>query len=97
MAANENKEVIHENLDRIDAGAVAVNDEASNRIVNQFDDELDNDDSIFKWLIPLILLGILIVLGYWFCGKSSAPTVPSNTIKNMNMNTNKTNVMTNTN
>lgn len=92
MATNEEKEVIAENLDRIDAGDIAVSDMKSNED-NQFDDAVDDDDSILKWLIPLILLVLLIVLGYWFCGKSATPTTPTNT----NVNTNKTNVTSNTN
>ncbi len=35
-------------------------------------DTLDGDgdnDSILKWLIPLLLLGLLVVLGYWLFGK----------------------------
>ncbi|MBS1793508.1 MAG: OmpA family protein [Acidobacteria bacterium] len=28
---------------------------------------------ILRWLIPLMLLGILLVLGYWFCNTKSTP------------------------
>ncbi|MDQ2747714.1 MAG: YidB family protein [Acidobacteriota bacterium] len=31
----------------------------------------DGGGSALKWLIPLLLLGLLIVLGYMFCGKST--------------------------
>lgn len=50
-----------------------------------FDGDGDNGGSILKWLLPLILLGILIVLGYWFCG----PSKPNTTVTNTNSNANK--------
>ncbi len=56
-------------------------------------DNLDGDNgSILKWLIPLLLLGLLIVLGYMFCGKS-APVVTTNA--NVNANSNKAVVVNN--
>lgn len=75
--------------------AGAVGDKFSGAIGsvgNAFDGDDDNS-GILKWLIPLLLLGLLIVLGYWFCGKGAAPTTPANA----NTNANKTNVTTNTN
>lgn len=60
-------------------------------------DALDGDgDSggILKWLIPLLLLGLLIVLGFWFCGKDQKPAAPANT--NTNANANKSNANANT-
>ena len=56
-------------------------------------DALDGDGdggSLLKWLIPLLLLGLLVVLGYWFCGKSPTPPVVTNT------NVNKANTNVNT-
>ncbi len=53
-------------------------------------DALDGDGdsgSILKWLIPLLILGLLVVLGYWFCGKST----PTTTVTNANSTANKTN------
>ena len=68
--------------------------------MNTVGDTLDGGGDatgILKWLLPLILLGILIVLGYWFCGKSTpvanAPLTNSNanrTISNVNANAAKT-------
>jgi outer membrane protein OmpA-like peptidoglycan-associated protein/uncharacterized protein YidB (DUF937 family) len=49
---------------------------------------------VLKWLLPLILLGILIVLGYWFCGKSTPLASISNT--NSNVNRANANVSSNT-
>ena len=68
--------------DRIDAAAGATYDAgklaagsvggAMNSVGNSFDGDNDGDDGSFlKWLIPLLLLGLLIVLGYMFCGKST--------------------------
>ena len=37
--------------------------------------------SLLKWLIPLVLLGLAIVLGFWFCG----PGTPTTTNLNVNM------------
>ena len=69
---------------------------AANAVGNKFGSTLnavspvgDNagGSSILKWLLPLILLGLLVFLGYMFCGKSTTPTVVTNT----NTNTAKTN------
>jgi uncharacterized protein YidB (DUF937 family)/outer membrane protein OmpA-like peptidoglycan-associated protein len=65
--------------------------------VNKTGDALDSGGDgggILKWLLPLLLLGILIVLGYWFCGKST----PVANISNANSNVNRanTNVSSNT-
>lgn len=42
----------------------------------------DGGGSILKWLLPLLLLGLLIVLGYMFCGRSSVPVATTNTNAN---------------
>ena len=60
-----------------------------NPIDENFDD--DEDNSPFKWLLPLLLLGLLLILGYSFCSKTPVPTttnvnVNANTV-NMNVNT----------
>jgi uncharacterized protein YidB (DUF937 family) len=39
-----------------------------NKVSEVFDSD-DNGDRVFKWLLPLILLGLFILLGSWFCGK----------------------------
>lgn len=36
-------------------------------------DSADRNDSPFAWILPLLLLGLLLVLGYWFCSKSPSP------------------------
>jgi len=52
----------------------------------------DNDDnkSPLSWLLPLGLLGLLVVLGFWFCGRKSEP------VTTVNVNANKTAANTNT-
>ena len=92
---------IAENLDMVDAGAVAVGDKVDADTV-AISDKVDgtlysvgdtvDGDSILKWLIPLLLLGLVVVLGYWFCSKPPTPA-----ITNTNTNTNKVNINTNTN
>lgn len=90
------EKTIAENLDMVDAGAIAASDKSSGTLYS-VGDTVDGDgdgDSILKWLIPLLLLGLLVVLGYWFCGKSPTPTV---TNTNTNTNTNKVNTNANAN
>ncbi len=87
-----------------DAGKKAVNavgdtvGGAMNKVGDVFDGDGDGG-GILKWLIPLLLLGLLIVLGYWFCGKSQVPPTPTPTPtpKNANANVNKGNVNANAN
>lgn len=56
-------------------------------------DALNGESSggILSWLLPLLLLGLLIALGFWFCGRGSQPTAPTNTNAQANKgNTNAT-------
>ena len=77
--------------------AGAVGDRLSGTM-NRVGDSTDGDgSSALKWLLPLLLLGLLIVLGYWFCGKS--PETPKAVNANANANINKavnTNINANT-
>ncbi len=43
---------------------------APNIVGERVDDDGDND-SILNWLLPLLLLGLLLTLGYMFCSKST--------------------------
>ena len=61
---------------------------AMSSVGDAFDGDGDSG-SILKWLIPLLILGLLIIIGLWTCGKSSAPTTPTNA--NTNANANKVN------
>jgi uncharacterized protein YidB (DUF937 family) len=57
-----------------------------NRIDDNFVDD-DQDNSPFRWLLPLLLLGLLLTLGYTFCSKTPVPTAT-----NVNVNANTINV-----
>lgn len=59
------------------------------RTVNRVDDTIDNNPnkSVLSWLLPLILLGLALLLGFWFCSRT--PTPVTNT--NVNVNTNRSN------
>jgi len=60
-----------------------------NRIDDNFND--DEDNSPLKWILPLLLLGLLLTLGYTFCSKTPAPTATT-----VNVNTNTVNMNVNT-
>lgn len=62
-----------------------------NRVNENFDDEKDN--SPLKWILPLLLLGLLLILGYTFCSKAPAPTTTnvSAGANTLNMNANVVN------
>lgn len=77
----------------IGGGVGAVGDTVSDAIGsvgNVFDGDGDGGGSVLRWLLPLILLGLLIVLGYWFCGKST----PTATVPPKNVNKTATNANT---
>ena len=59
-----------------------------NRIDDNFDD--DEDNSPLKWLLPLLLLGLLLILGYSFCSKTPVPVTT-----NVNFNANTVNMNAN--
>jgi len=60
--------------------------------VKNVGDSLDGDGggSIFRWLIPLIIIGLLLLLGYMYCGGSK----PSGNTVNANANAAKANTNT---
>lgn len=77
---DKGKEIIGGGIGAVSGAADSVGNKVSGAlgsVGDVFDGDDDGGNSALKWLLPLILLGILIVLGYWFCGKSTpAPTVP---------------------
>ena len=88
------KKIVGDGIDTVGAGAKAVGDKfsgAMSSVGDTFDSDGDGN-SILKWLIPLLLLGLLVALGFWFCGKSTTPTV---TNANTNANVNKANTNAN--
>lgn len=77
---DKGKEIIGGGIGAVSGAAGAVGDKVSGAlgsVGDAFDGDGDGGNSALKWLLPLILLGVLIVLGYWFCGKSTpTATVP---------------------
>jgi len=55
-----------------------VSPSANDKVNESLNPAEDNyEDSPLKWILPLILLGLLLVLGYWFCSKPPAPAEPA--------------------
>ena len=73
--------------DAADAVTGKVGD-ALGSVGDVFDGDGDGDSAL-KWLIPLLLVGLLIVLGFMFCGKSKE-------VVNTGANTNSANTGTST-
>lgn len=46
--------------------------EATGGVLKTNEDIFDDDNRVSAWLVPLILLGLLLVLGSWFCSKPPA-------------------------
>ena len=59
-----NTEEVAEVLDRIGTAAVGTTDDKS--MIEDFAEK----DSNLKWLLPLIILILLVVVGFLFCSKS---------------------------
>ena len=71
-----------EPFDRMDASV-------SSAAIDDFDgDDLADENPVLKWLLPLIILAIMVVLGFWFCGKSEPVVTNVNTNANKSTNTN---------
>ncbi|HTK37133.1 MAG TPA: YidB family protein [Pyrinomonadaceae bacterium] len=69
----------------------AVGDRVSGAMSNARGDS----NGVMRWLLPLIILALLVILGFWFCGRSTTPTAPTNVNINTNRASNKTNAVTN--
>ena len=83
----------NDTVDRIGTAAGGTVDAGGRVVSDNVGDTLNGgENSVLKWLIPLLLLGLVIVLGYTFCGKSTPTTV---TNANLNANVNKVNTNTN--
>ena len=52
-------------FDRIGTAAVGTIEEKEENTMEEFDDK---DDKL-RWLLPLIILVLLVIFGFWFCGK----------------------------
>lgn len=91
-------------FDRIGTSASEFNDAGASRAplsrntaseLDNFDDAATDDNSPLKWLIPLLLLGLLVAFGAWFCGGKSEPvattTAPVVNVNKVNTNAANTN------
>lgn len=56
-------------VDRVDASI----DTVDKNLESVGGKDTDNNNSPLAWMLPLLLLGLLLVLGYWFCSKSPSP------------------------
>jgi len=66
-----------ETFDRDAEISGTIGDRVSTTALSETDDSVDDaysENPLFSWLVPLIIVILLIILGYWFCGKSGAPT-----------------------
>lgn len=84
-AVDKGRVIIGSGIDAVGDSTRNVGEKASaafNRVDNAIDD--DPKSSVLTWLIPLILLALAVILGYWFCGRSTVPTTPANTNTNAN-------------
>lgn len=92
---DKGREVLGDGIGAVGGAAGAVSDRVSGAlgsVGNTFDTDGDGEgSSALKWLLPLIILGLLIALGFWFCTKSPTPTIPAG-----NANANKANTAANT-
>jgi OmpA-OmpF porin, OOP family len=92
---DKGREVLGGGINAVGDTAGAVGNKVSgavNNVGNAFDRDGDGDGgSILKWLLPLLLLGLLIALGFWFCSKSPTTTAPTGNANVNKANTNATN------
>ena len=59
-------------VDRVDAAASDIAEDNHNI----------RNDSPLGWILPLLLLGLLLILGYWFCSKTPTPTTQTSVNSN---------------
>ncbi len=89
---------VAETFDRIGTAAAdtpPMNNRIDNNDLIAVDDNLEDDNSPLRWLLPLILLGMFLISGYLFCGKSLETVVAPTTNTNVNINANKIGTLTN--
>jgi uncharacterized protein YidB (DUF937 family) len=67
---------------------------ARDRIGGTADAVAGSSGSVLRWLIPLLLLGLVILLGYMFCGRGTSTTTvnvnANRSSANLNANANRT-------
>ena len=80
---DKGREVLGDGIDAAGNIAGAARDKVSGAVGNVYDAGANGGGSILKWLIPLLLLGLLVVLGFMFCGRGT-PTANVTTNTNVN-------------
>ena len=92
-----------ETFDRIDASA-GTTDLADGATVagvpGIFSETGGENDSPLSWLLPLIILALLMIVGFWFCGGKSEPVATTNgniNVANVNSSENTNAATENTN
>jgi uncharacterized protein YidB (DUF937 family)/outer membrane protein OmpA-like peptidoglycan-associated protein len=66
------------------AGGIGAAGAVGDRVSGAMSSVGDGGNGAMRWLLPLIILALLVILGFWFCGRSSTPTAPTNINVNMN-------------
>lgn len=87
-AYDATKGAVGSRINAVSDTAGAVVGDRSRTALNSVGERVEGDGdnaSILKWLLPLLLLGLLLALGYMFCGKST-PIATTNTNINANVN-----------
>ena len=90
LPATENEKPNVETVDRIGTAAVGIEDDHIIQSIAESDSGND-ENSVLKILLPLILIAVLIGIGYIFCGKSSEKSPKLNSTADVNTNRNAAN------
>jgi hypothetical protein len=66
------------------SGVQTVSDRAAATAFSEIGDLTDGEYSenpMFSWLVPLVIVTLLIIIGFMFCGKTGAPTAKADEIQ----------------
>ncbi len=79
-----------ENIDRVDAAAELTDKTEVAGVPGIFDVKTDGEENpLLAWLLPLLILVLLVILGFWFCGGKSEPVAaPETNVNTANVNGN---------
>ena len=90
---DKGKEVLSGGVGAVGNVAGGARDKVSGAVSNAYDAGSGGGSSALRWLIPLLLLGLVLALGFWFCGRGT----PTATNVNVNVNANRSGVNANAN
>ena len=88
---DKGKEVLSGGIGAAENVAGAARDKVSGAVGNAFETASGGSGSALRWILPLLLLGLVVVLGFWFCGRGA----PVATNANVNANANRSNANAN--